>query len=106
MQGPGRVRAGRLARGLAAAALAAAGALLAAGCASPATPSPYPSVFNVLPRHEDTPMAPDEVKQALDNLAADRSHLCAQTAAPGPDSKANCGEAGGATPAPGATGKP
>lgn len=103
MQARDRVRAGRLAS----LAIAAGTAFLAAGCTSPATP--FPSVFNDPPRHEDAPLAPNEVKQALDNLVSDRNHLCAQatdpvatgTAATNPaaGNTQQCGEASGATPA-------
>jgi len=36
-------------------------------------------VLNDPPPHEDTPLQPNEVKQAVDNLVSERNHLCSET---------------------------
>jgi hypothetical protein len=96
-------------RMLAATTVAALGALLVSGCSSPATPGLFPTVFADPPPRDDTPLSPDQVKQAVNNLMSDRSHLCAVTnATQPPGTPGNCTPeaAPGAPPAAGAAAKP
>lgn len=86
------------ARLLAALAFGCAGAVLIAGCTSSSVPSPFPVVLDRPPVREDTPMSPEQVKQAMDNLAAERQRLCAEAVANGSPNAANCGSANAASP--------
>jgi hypothetical protein len=87
---------------LLAALLGCAGAVLIAGCSSSSAPSLFPAVLDTPPPREDTPLSPEQVKQAMDNLTAERNRLCAEATANGmPNAAAtNCGSsaatAGGA----------
>jgi hypothetical protein len=91
----------------AAVAVAAVAALLSACSSSSGT---YPSLFSEPPPRGDTPLTPDEVKQATDTLLTDRQHLCAEAIAnvppggPPPDCAAQTGTAG--KPAGGTASKP
>jgi hypothetical protein len=93
----------------AAVAVAAVSALLSA-CSSSSSSRTYPSLFAEPSPRGDTPLTPDEVKQATDTLLTDRQHLCAEAIAnvppggPPPDCAAQTGTAG--KPAGGASGKP
>jgi hypothetical protein len=89
------VRAGRLA----ALAIGAAALLLVAGCSSSSGPSLFPAVLDSPAPREDRPLNPDQVRQATDNLIAERNRLCAEAAANGNPAAGNCGAdntAGGA----------
>jgi hypothetical protein len=94
--------------------LGCAGAILIAGCSSSSSsaPSLFPAVLDTPPPREDTPLSPEQVKQAMDNLTADRNRLCAEATANGTPNAtaANCGNANaaatGSTPAAGGTAKP
>ena len=83
----------------AAVAVAALGALLAA-CTSSSSSGTFPSLFAEPPPRGDTPLTPDEVKQATDTLLTDRAHLCAeaiantQPGAPPPDCGTQTGTPG------------
>jgi hypothetical protein len=77
------------ARRLAALAIGAAALLLIGGCSS--SPSLFPAVLDTPAPREDTPLSPDQVKQAMDNLVAERNRLCAEAAANGNPAAANCG---------------
>jgi hypothetical protein len=94
------------ARLIAGLAVAAGTALLSAGCSSTATPGLYPTVLNDPPAHEDTPLKPDEVKQAVDNLISDRNHLCSETTAHSSNDTPHCGDATGSVQTAGAAAKP
>jgi hypothetical protein len=87
-------------------AVAAAIALLLAGCSSPARPSLFPSVLNDPPPHEDTPLQPPEVKQAVDNLVSERNHLCSETTDHSVGNTPHCGDAAGSAQTAGAAAKP
>jgi hypothetical protein len=102
MQHRHRVRA----RLVASLAVAAGTAVLSAGCSSPATPSLFPRVLNDPPPHEDTPLKPDEVKQAVDNLISDRNHLCSETKDQSSGKTPHCGDATGSVQTAGAAAKP
>jgi hypothetical protein len=78
-------------------AVAAGTAVLLAGCSSPATPSLYPSVLNDPPGHEDAPLQPAEVKQAVDNLVSERNHLCSETTDHTSGNTPHCGDTPGAS---------
>jgi hypothetical protein len=97
------------ARQLAAFAIGAA-LLLVAGCSSTSSPSLFPAVLDSAAPRDDTPLSPDQVKQATDNLIAERNRLCAEAAANGNPQAANCGadNTGSAGPAQtaGGTAKP
>ncbi len=86
---------------LLAALLGCAGAVLIAGCSSssPSAPSLFPAVLDTPPPREDTPLSPEQVKQAMDNLTAERNRLCAEATANGTPNAtaANCGTANAAT---------
>jgi hypothetical protein len=87
------------ARLLAALAFGCMGAVLVAGCSSSSSPSLFPAVLDKPPAREDTPMSPEQVKAAMDNLAAERQRLCAEAVANGsPNAAANCGSGNGASP--------
>jgi hypothetical protein len=81
------------ARRLAALAIGSAALLLIAGCSSSSAPSLFPAVLDSPPPREDVPLSPDQVKQATDNLVAERNRLCAEAAANGNPAAANCGAA-------------
>jgi hypothetical protein len=68
-------------RGLAAGVICAATAVLVGGCSSAEYPSQYPTIFADPTPRDDQPMTPDQVKQASDNLASDRSQLSTQAQA-------------------------
>jgi hypothetical protein len=91
-------------RVLAAFSVAAACALVC-GCSS----TTYPAVLSDPPPSSDTPLSPDEVKKAMDNLISDRNRQCSEAiadAAPG-DPRPDCGvTTTGATPNGGAAAKP
>jgi hypothetical protein len=84
------------ARLLAALAFGGMGAVLIAGCSSSSAPSLFPAVLDKPPAREDTPMSPEQVKRAVDNLAAERQRLCAEAVANGSPNAANCGTGNGA----------
>jgi hypothetical protein len=87
------------ARLLAALAFGCAGAVLTAGCSPSTAPSLFPGVLDSPPARDDTPMSPEQVKQAMDNLAAERQRLCAEAVANGsPNAAANCGSDNAASP--------
>jgi len=73
-----RVRAGRV---LSVAAIAASAGMLVAGC-SPEVG--FPAIHDVPPPRSDTPLTPDQVKQATDDLISARNKLSTgtQNAAP------------------------
>lgn len=77
-----------------------AGAVLVAGCSSSTAPSLFPVVLDRPPPRDDTPLSPEQVKQATDSLVADRNRLCAQAAANGAPNAtaANCGSDNAAGP--------
>jgi hypothetical protein len=81
-------------------------ALLSAGCSSPATPGLFPSVLNDPPRHEDTPLQPNEVKQAVDKLVSERDHLCSETTDHSTSNAPHCGDAANSAQTAGAAAKP
>lgn len=87
-------------------AVAAATALSLAGCSSPATPGLFPSVLDDPPPHEDAPLKPDEVKQAVDNLISERNQLCSETTDRSAANTPHCGDAAGSGQTPGAAAKP
>jgi hypothetical protein len=70
----------------------------------------YPSVLATPTARDTTPLSPDEVKQAMDNLVSERNHLCAEaiatsgTRASSGSSPGSCAADG--TPAGGAGIKP
>jgi hypothetical protein len=90
--------------------LACAGAVLIAGCSSSSAPSLFPAVLDTPPPRQDTPLSPEQVKQAMDNLTAERNRLCAEATANGTPNAtaANCGNAAttGSTPTAGGPPKP
>jgi hypothetical protein len=61
-------------------ALAAAACLLVAGC-SPGVdyPSIFPAVHDMPPPRADSPMDPDQVQQATEDLITERNHLTTQS---------------------------
>jgi hypothetical protein len=73
--------------------IGAAALLLLAGCSSSSTPSLFPAVLDSPAPREDAPLSPNQVKQATDNLIAERNRLCAEAAANGNPAAANCGAA-------------
>jgi len=85
-------------------AVGAAAFLLIAGCSSSSGPGLFPAVLDRPAQREDTPLSPDQVKQATDNLIAERNRLCAEAAANGNPAAGNCAAApaqtagGGAKP--------
>jgi len=81
-------------------------ALLSAGCSSPATPGLFPSVLNSPPPHEDAPLQPNEVKQAVDHLVSERNHLCSETTDRSTGNTPHCGDAAGSAQTAGAAAKP
>jgi len=65
-------------------AICLAAGVLASGCSSSSSPSPagpFPSVLASPVARDTTPLSPDEVKQAMDNLISERNHLCAEAIA-------------------------
>jgi hypothetical protein len=87
------------ARLLAALAFGCAGAVLIGGCSSSTAPSLFPAVLDSPPARDDTPLSPEQVKQAMDNLAAERQRLCTEAVANGsPNAAANCGSDNAASP--------
>lgn len=90
-------RRGARARLLVALAFGCAGAVLIAGCSS-SSPSLFPVVLDKPPPRNDTPLSPEQVKQATDSLVADRNRLCAQAAANDSPNSANCGSDNPASP--------
>jgi hypothetical protein len=97
---------------LLAALLGCAGAVLIAGCSSSSAPSLFPAVLDTPPPRDDTPLSPEQVKQAMDNLTAERDRLCAEATANGTPNAtaANCGSGNaattGSTATAGGAGKP
>jgi hypothetical protein len=97
---------------LLAALLGCAGAVLITGCSSSSAPSLFPAVLDTPPPREDTPLSPEQVKQAMDNLTAERNRLCAEATANGTPNAtaANCGNGNaattGSTPTAGGAAKP
>jgi len=81
------------ARRLAAWAIGMAAVLLIAGCSASPAPSLFPAVLDSPPPREESPLSPDQVKQATDNLVAERNRLCAEAAANGNPAAGNCGAA-------------
>ena len=81
------------ARRLAALAGGLAALLLVAGCSSSSAPSLFPGVLDTPPPREQAPLSPDQVKQATDNLIAERNRLCAEAAANGNAAAGNCAAA-------------
>lgn len=72
--------------------------MLVAGCSS-SGPNLFPAVLDSPAPRADTPLTPDQVKQAMDNLAAERNRLCAEAAANGPaNAAANCSTGSAAGP--------
>jgi hypothetical protein len=72
------------ARGLAALVICLAAGMLMSGCSSSSSSSAgglYPSVLTSPMARDTTPLSPDEVKQAMDNLITERNHLCAEAIA-------------------------
>jgi hypothetical protein len=63
-------------------------------------------VLNDPPRHEDTPLQPGEVKQAVDNLVTERNHLCSETTDRSSGNTPHCGDPTGAVQTAGAAAKP
>jgi hypothetical protein len=63
-------------------------------------------VLNDPPAREDTPLKPDEVKQAVDNLISDRNHLCSETTADSSGNTPHCGDASASVKTAGAAAKP
>jgi hypothetical protein len=88
------------ARLLAALAFGGAGAALIAGCSSSSSPSLFPVVLDHPAPRDDTPLSPEQVKQATDSLVADRNRLCAEAVANGAPNAtaANCGSGNTANP--------
>ena len=82
----------------------AAALLLVAGCSSSSAPNLFPAVLDTPAAREDKPLSPDQVKQATDNLIAERNRLCAEAAANGNPAAGNCGAAPAQTA--GGAGKP
>jgi hypothetical protein len=85
-------RCGR-ARRLASLAVGLAALILVAGCTSSSAPSLFPTVLDHPAPREDTPLSPDQVKQATDNLLAERNRLCAEAASNGNPAAGNCAAA-------------
>jgi hypothetical protein len=89
---------------------AATVAALLSACSSSSSSGTYPTLFAEPPPRGDTPLTPDEVKQATDTLLTDREHLCAEAIAnaqpgsPPPDCATQTGTAG--KPAGGTGAKP
>ena len=81
------------ARRLAALAVGAAALFLVAGCSSSSTPSLFPAVLDSPAPREERPLSPDQVKQATDNLIAERNRLCTEAAANGNPAAGNCAAA-------------
>jgi hypothetical protein len=81
-------------------------AVLSAGCSTPTTPGLFPSVLNDPPPHEDAPLQPAEVKQAVDNLVSERNRLCSETTDHSTGNTPHCGDAAGSTQSAGAATKP
>lgn len=81
------------ARPLVASAVGLAAMFLVAGCSSSSTPSLFPGVLDTPPPREQAPLSPDQVKQATDNLIAERNRLCAEAAANGNAAAGNCAAA-------------
>src|SRR5271154_3995533 len=70
-------------------ALAAAACLLASGCSPGADfPSIFPAIHDMPPPRADTPMDPDQVQQATEDLITERNHLSAQSQGSGQASNA------------------
>ena len=85
-------RCGR-ARRLAILAVGVAALLLIGGCSSSSGPGLFPAVLDSPPPREDTPLNADQVKQATDNLIAERNRLCAEAAANGNPAAGDCAAA-------------
>lgn len=81
------------ARRLATLIVGAAALFVVAGCSSSPAPSLFPGVLDSPPAREETPLSADQVKQATDNLIAERNRLCAEAAANGNPAAGNCGAA-------------
>jgi hypothetical protein len=89
-----------------AALIVAAACALVSGCSSGA----YPSILAEPAPRDDTPMTPDQVKQAVDGLVSDRNHVCSQAVASDPPGGLPAGcrpqTDAAAAPAAGAPAKP
>jgi hypothetical protein len=59
-------------------AMCAAIAVLASGCSPEIA---FPAIHDMPPPRADTPLSPDQVKQATDGLISDRNHLSTETQA-------------------------
>jgi len=59
-------------------AMCAAVAVLASGCSPEVA---FPAIHDMPPPRADTPLTPDQVKQATDGLISDRNHLSTETQA-------------------------
>lgn len=81
------------ARRLATLIVGAAALFVVAGCSSSPAPSLFPGVLDSPPAREETPLSADQVKQATDNLIAERNRLCAEAAANGNAAAGNCAAA-------------
>jgi hypothetical protein len=73
--------------------VAAAALILVAGCSSASAPNLFPAVLDSPAAREDKPLSPDQVKQATDNLIAERDRLCAEAATNGNPAAGNCAAA-------------
>jgi uncharacterized protein YgiB involved in biofilm formation len=78
---------------LAAVAVGLAALFLLAGCSSSSAPSLFPGVLDTPAPREEAPLSPEQVKQATDNLIAERNRLCAEAAANGNAAAGNCAAA-------------
>jgi hypothetical protein len=58
--------------------MCAAVAVLASGCSPEVA---FPAIHDMPPPRADTPLTPDQVKQATDGLISDRNHLSTETQA-------------------------
>ena len=58
--------------------MGAAVAVLASGCSPEIA---FPAIHDMPPPRADTPLSPDQVKQATDGLISDRNHLSTETQA-------------------------
>ena len=91
-------------------AIGIAAALGMCGCSSPAAPNLFPAVLADPPPSSDTTLSPDEVRQATQNLIAERDRLCLEAMASEgvANPVASCGaqNAAATAPAGGAAVKP
>jgi hypothetical protein len=86
-------------RVFAAAVLAAALAVGVSGCSPGADyPSLFPAVHDMPPPRADTPMDPDQVQQATEDLITERNHLSSETQGGGQAKDATAPAANAANP--------